>query len=679
MKHGLGEQLVGRRVVSLPGIAESPRDRREDDRGAQRNSLQRAHQVEPAVGLDVEDAVELLRTLRDQPVADLEAGGVQQDVDAFPTAAQLGERRLDGRGVAQIDLMIDGGAPVGRDGGHRGEGLRPPLDRGELPLDQHRGDAFAARLEAAREVALEPLPVAREAAEVGVRRIGRRGEIQQMEAAAAARQVAHHGRDDAAGCAGHHEDRCRAETQGGQSFTGRLLDQGDRRAQRVAPSDLDRAGVEERLVDQRLGDFAGRGGLGEVDALDQRRGMLARERLEEPDHGASERFARSGRVESEDAAEPGSAEGEAVSLLEQGVERAQHGRQELRAATQGLAPGGEIEPLEIPHRIEGGQPVEALDRSLAEPARDPLLHLLGGRRAVQQKRLHAARAQLSGERFGGAAAVGRDDHAIAGGEPDAGRPSELERRTENRDRDPARGWLRARWLDGGRGGGAGGCGGGRARREVGAPRAYPVEGLRQGVELLEPQVRVALDAVTLTHRGEDLRLLDGVDPQVRLEVEIEVEHLARIAGLLGDQRQEGRQDFVLARKRGGERGARRVRHGVARRLGGRRARRGCARTEVGPARVDELDRLGERREVLQLEVGVAFDAVARAHRREELGLLDGVDPEVGFEIEIERQQVARIAGLLGDQREHGRDHGVLGWRGSRCGRHPPGVELGGEG
>ena len=60
----------------------------------------------------------------------------------------------------------------------------------------------------------------------------------------------------------------------------------------------------------------------------------------------------------------------------------------------------------------------------------------------------------------------------------------------------------------------------------------------------------------------------------------------------------------------------------------------------------------EGRVVAQLERVVALDPVGLADRGEDLGLLDGVDPEVGLEVELHVEQVGRIAGLLGDDRQH---------------------------
>src|SRR3989304_6136884 len=65
-----------------------------------------------------------------------------------------------------------------------------------------------------------------------------------------------------------------------------------------------------------------------------------------------------------------------------------------------------------------------------------------------------------------------------------------------------------------------------------------------------------------------------------------------------------------------------------RRLGGARGR------EVRAHLADELDHVAERRVVAQLEVVLARDAVFLPHAREDLRLLDGVDAEVGLEVEV---------------------------------------------
>ena len=68
--------------------------------------------------------------------------------------------------------------------------------------------------------------------------------------------------------------------------------------------------------------------------------------------------------------------------------------------------------------------------------------------------------------------------------------------------------------------------------------------------------------------------------------------------------------------------------------------------------MDEADDVGQRRVVAQLQRVVALDPVGLADRGEHLGLLDRVDPEVGLEVEVQVEHLGRVAGLLGDDREH---------------------------
>ena len=73
---------------------------------------------------------------------------------------------------------------------------------------------------------------------------------------------------------------------------------------------------------------------------------------------------------------------------------------------------------------------------------------------------------------------------------------------------------------------------------------------------------------------------------------------------------------------------------------------------MGGAVVDEADDVVEGRVVAELEGVVAFDAVDLADGGEQFGLFDGVDAEVGFEVEVHVEQFGRVAGLFGDEREH---------------------------
>ena len=72
---------------------------------------------------------------------------------------------------------------------------------------------------------------------------------------------------------------------------------------------------------------------------------------------------------------------------------------------------------------------------------------------------------------------------------------------------------------------------------------------------------------------------------------------------------------------------------------------------MGGALADEADDVVEGGVVAELELVVAFDAVGFADGGEEFGLFDGVDAEVGFEVEIEIEHLGWVAGLFGDQRQ----------------------------
>ena len=182
-----------------------------------------------------------------------------------------------------------------------------------------------------------------------------------------------------------------------------------------------------------------------------------------------------------------------------------------------------------------------------------------------------------------------------------------------------------------------------ARRRLGlGPRQallHEADGVGEGRVVAQLERLVARDAPGLADGREGLGLLHGVDAEVGLEVEVEVEHVGRVARLLGHDREHPLADRGLVRA-----GRRRSEGGL-----GRRRRRA-----LGPrqALLHEADGVGEGRIVAQLERLVARDAPGLADGREGLGLLHGVDAEVGLEVEVEVEHVGRVARLLGHDREH---------------------------
>ena len=152
---------------------------------------------------------------------------------------------------------------------------------------------------------------------------------------------------------------------------------------------------------------------------------------------------------------------------------------------------------------------------------------------------------------------------------------------------------------------------------------------------------VAFDPEAFADGGEHLGLLDRVDAEVGFEVELEVEHVGRVAGRVGHQGDDLGCDIAptLDGRCSG--------CGLGFGFGGRLGRRaGLARR---CAVVDEGDDVAERRVVAQLDGVVAFDPEAFADGGEHLGLLDRVDAEVGFEVEIDVEHVGRVAGRVGHQ------------------------------
>ena len=61
-------------------------------------------------------------------------------------------------------------------------------------------------------------------------------------------------------------------------------------------------------------------------------------------------------------------------------------------------------------------------------------------------------------------------------------------------------------------------------------------------------------------------------------------------------------------------------------------------------------RVGKSR---SLRVSSRSTSNVRPDGGEHLGLLDGVDAEVGFEVEVEVEQFGRVAGQVGDDRHDG--------------------------
>ncbi len=197
------------------------------------------------------------------------------------------------------------------------------------------------------------------------------------------------------------------------------------------------------------------------------------------------------------------------------------------------------------------------------------------------------------------------------------------------------------------------CGSCAAGLQIRPPVVHELDRVRQRREVAQLEIVFARNVVGGADGRKHLRLLHGVDAEIRFQIQVEIEHVRRIAGLLGDDLQHlGLNRFLLRGLGLGSGGGRRG-HRCRGRCGG------SGRLQIRPAVVDELDRVRQRREIAQLEIVVARNVVGRADGRKHLRLFDGVDAEIRFQIQIEIEHIRRIAGLLGDDLHHVDLHRIL--------------------
>src|SRR5271157_2285389 len=180
--------------------------------------------------------------------------------------------------------------------------------------------------------------------------------------------------------------------------------------------------------------------------------------------------------------------------------------------------------------------------------------------------------------------------------------------------------------------------------------------MRQSWVVAQLTVLVARDVVDLADGREHFRLLDSVNPEVGFEVEVQVQHVFGIAGLFHHQFQNA------------------LFHGVASTVGWKghcyphdwldydrsRRRPGCygrhgrgrdSPSKIRPLLIHESDYMCQGWIVAQLAVLVARDVVDLADGREHFRLLDRVDTEISFEVEIHVQHVLWVTRLFHHQRE----------------------------
>ena len=328
-------------------------------------------QAEEAVGLDVEDEVELLRLLLGELAADLDAAGV--DAARRSGRASGGSRRRRPR------------SPVRRAGWPSATARAPPaastdsiarsaasgaLDRHDLPVDRDRRRLLALRARLLDQGQLQLLAILSQQGDVRVvlRRLGH--QVEQVERAAArAGEVGHDRARDAAGGSGHHEHAVLAQLQAGPAVLRRALLERDRQAQAVVAADLDDAGIGQGLRHERLRHLGRRHARREVDDLHQRVGALALVGLGEAGDRPAERRRGALRRLAVQAAHARRGDQEGARGRDALVERAHRRVQVLHAAAVRLAEAREVQLRERRLDVERRQPEDARDRpSASQPA-----------------------------------------------------------------------------------------------------------------------------------------------------------------------------------------------------------------------------------------------------------------------------------------------------------------------
>ena len=360
------------RVVGLAGVAEAPGDRAEDDGRADGGVAERVQQVEPAVGLDVEDEVELGLRLVGQEVADLEPGAVEQRrrrgrcsrtsaATAVATCAGSVRSTWCQCAVPPAAAIASSASSAARARSIRASSRSTSFGVGRSPRSLIR--SASSRLSPSRSVAKR--------ARSGSSGSGSGDQVEQVEGAAGGRrQVGGDRRDDAAGGAGDDEDgRPVASARSGSGSAGRSTRPTVQRSSSAWPTSTAPGSRSVSSIRRSASAAVLRLG-GEVDGLDQRLGALARERLGEAGDGAAHRPRSRRRRRSRGGRRGGSPRRgrcpAAATLL---GERAHRRREQLDADAQALAPGRGIERGERPLVVERRQPVDALDRALGRPAR----------------------------------------------------------------------------------------------------------------------------------------------------------------------------------------------------------------------------------------------------------------------------------------------------------------------
>ncbi len=146
--------------------------------------------------------------------------------------------------------------------------------------------------------------------------------------------------------------------------------------------------------------------------------------------------------------------------------------------------------------------------------------------------------------------------------------------------------------------------------------------------------------------GEGFRLFDRIDAQVRFQIQVEVEHILRIPCLFGD---EG-DDLAGHISHGRSRPFSGFRHCDWRRLGRcYYGRFNGGAGQIGAHGFDEADHFFQSVVIAQGQIVACRDVKFFLDGGEGFRLLDGIDAQIRFHVQIEVEHILRIARLFGNQ------------------------------
>ena len=187
-------------------------------------SADRMQQIEPAIGLHVEDEIEFVLVLIGQEVAALQPGRVQQHVDAAALLPDLIDDFSYAGGVGEVDTEVVRRSASRADGIDRTKCSVSTLQCGQFFFDQRGSGAFATCLHAREQLALEVVFVADKPGEIRIIRVGLGHQIEQVKGAARSRsQVRRYGGNNASRGSRDHEDAVSVECEAGLAIVGRSV------------------------------------------------------------------------------------------------------------------------------------------------------------------------------------------------------------------------------------------------------------------------------------------------------------------------------------------------------------------------------------------------------------------------------------------------------------------------